>query len=175
MEKVSQLMDGELDEHGAHLEIGRLELDADLVEAWGTYHLIRDVLRDDTCTCSDFARRLSQRLEQEPTVVAPHTRLSSRLTRYSLPLAAAVAGVAVVGWLAFSSQSRVHTAAPIARNAPAAATKEAPRPPLAIPAPANGQMNDYLLAHQEFSPTTAMQGVASYVRTVSNEDLDSPR
>jgi|GEM_PF-106618 len=29
-------------------------------------------------------------------------------------------------------------------------------------------MNDYLLAHQEFSPSTAMQGVAPYVRTVAD-------
>ena len=175
MEKISQLMDGEFDEHEARLQIRRLELDAGLVQAWDTYHLIRDVLRDETGAGSDLARRLRERLEQEPTVVAPHTRLSSRLARYSLPLAAAVAGVVVVGWLALSSQSEVPTAAPIAQNAPPAATKEAVRPVLPVPAPANGQMNEYLVAHQEFSPTAAMQGVASYVRAVSNEDRDSAR
>jgi sigma-E factor negative regulatory protein RseA len=175
MEKISQLMDGEFDEHEARRQIRRLGLDAGLVQAWDTYHLIRDVLRDDTCAGSDLAHRLQQRLDQEPTLIAPHTRLSSRAARYSLPLAAAVAGVAVVGWLALTSQSQVHTATPIAQNAPPAATKEALHPVLPVPAPANGQMNDYLLAHQEFSPTTAMQGVASYVRTVSNEDRDSSK
>jgi hypothetical protein len=31
----------------------------------------------------------------------------------------------------------------------------------------NGGTSDYLVAHQEFSPRTAMQGVASYARTVT--------
>jgi sigma-E factor negative regulatory protein RseA len=33
-----------------------------------------------------------------------------------------------------------------------------------------GVMNDYLTAHQEFSPSTAMHGVASYVRTVPTDE-----
>jgi sigma-E factor negative regulatory protein RseA len=31
-----------------------------------------------------------------------------------------------------------------------------------------GQVNDYLLAHQNYSPRSALQGVAPYVRTVSD-------
>ena len=38
----------------------------------------------------------------------------------------------------------------------------------------NGEFRDYMLAHQEFSPSTAMQGVASYVRTVPYEDPGRP-
>jgi hypothetical protein len=34
----------------------------------------------------------------------------------------------------------------------------------------NGEVNDYLLAHQQFSSSTTLQGVASYVRTVSGQD-----
>ncbi|HTS52652.1 MAG TPA: sigma-E factor negative regulatory protein [Burkholderiales bacterium] len=175
MEKISQLMDGEFDEHEARRQIRRLELDASLVQAWATYHLIRDVLRHETGASSDLAGRLGQRLEHEPTVVAPHTRLPSRLARYSLPLAATVAGVTVVGWLAFTSQSHVDTVRPMAKNNPPAAMREALRPVLPVAALAGSQMDDYLRAHQEFSPTSAMQGVASYVRTVSNEDWDPSR
>jgi hypothetical protein len=36
-------------------------------------------------------------------------------------------------------------------------------------------MTRYLVAHQEFSPTTAMQGVGSYSRTVWPEDSDPSR
>ena len=165
MEKISQLMDGELGEREARLQIRRLESDASLMQAWDTYHLIRDALRDDLCIGSDFERRLRQRLDGEPTVIAPHVHFASRLVRYSLPLAAAVAGVAVVGWLALSSQPQP-APSPGARIAPAVVATETP--------PA-GQMSDYLLAHQEFSPTAAMQGVASYVHTVSNEDRDPAR
>ena len=170
MEKISQLMDGELGEREARLQIRRLESDAGLMQAWDTYHLIRDALRDDLCIGSDFERRLRQRLDGEPTVIAPHANFASRVVRYTLPLAAAVTGVAVVGWLALSSQPQP-APSPAARIAPAVIATEAVRPA----APASGQMSEYLLAHQEFSPTAAMQGVASYVRTVSNEDWDPAR
>jgi len=33
--------------------------------------------------------------------------------------------------------------------------------------PVNETVNDYLLAHQEFSPSTDMRGAASYIRTVA--------
>jgi sigma-E factor negative regulatory protein RseA len=175
MDKISQLMDGELDQREARLQIERVEQNADLVQTWATYHLIRDVLCDDAIAANGLAQRVRERLEQEPTVVAPHARLSTRLARHSLPMAAVAAGVAVVVWLALSSPPDQGTArSPIVQTAPPAAMTEATR---AMPQPqrANGQMNEYLLAHQEFSPTTAMQGWASYVRTVSNEDPDSPR
>ena len=163
MEKISQLMDGELGEREARLQIRRLESEASLMQAWDTYHLIRDAMRDDISLGIDFERRLRQRLDGEATVIAPN--VASRVVRYSLPLAAAVAGVAVVGWLALSSQPQP-APSPGARIAPAVVATETP---------AAGQMSDYLLAHQEFSPTAAMQGVASYVRTVSNEDRDTAR
>jgi len=174
MEKISQLMDGELAEREARLQIRRMGSDASLVHAWQIYHLIRDALRDDISTGSDFELRLRQRLDEEPTVIAPHAHVASRVVRYSLPLAATVAAVAVVGWLALSSPPQPAPSAAASRNAPAVAATEPARPVLPPPAP-SGQVNDYLLAHQEFSPTAAMQGVASYVRTVSNEDWDPAR
>lgn len=174
MEKISELMDGELGEREARAQIHRLGSEASLAQAWDTYHLIRDALRDNICMGSSFERRLRQRLDEEPTVIAPRARVTSRVVRYSLPLAAAVAGVAVVGWLGLSSPPQTAPSPPTALTAPnVVATRGVP--PL-LPAPARAaQMNDYLLAHQEFSPTAAMQGVASYVRTVSNEDWDPAR
>ena len=38
-----------------------------------------------------------------------------------------------------------------------------------VAVPAGEVANDYLLAHQRYSPSNAMQGVAPYVRTVSEE------
>ena len=47
MEKISQLMDGELEEQECGLQIRRLDAGrAALARRWATYHLIRDVLRD---------------------------------------------------------------------------------------------------------------------------------
>ena len=33
--------------------------------------------------------------------------------------------------------------------------------------PSEGKMNEYLMAHQGFSPSTAIQGLAPYIRSVS--------
>jgi len=71
--------------------------------------------------------------------------------RLALSAAASIAGVALVAWLTLFDS-------PFAPQTQLAAT------------PANGAVNDYLLAHQQFSPNTAMQGVASYVRTVSGQN-----
>jgi negative regulator of sigma E activity len=107
MKKISQLMDGELGEHESRLEIRRLEHDEGLVQAWQTYHLIRDVLRDEAGAGAGLAARVCERLQQEPAIVAPHTRLTARAARYSLPMAATVAAVALLAWLAFFSQPQL--------------------------------------------------------------------
>ena len=107
----------------------------------------------------------------EPTVVAPHTPMATRFVRYTLPLAATVAGVAVVGWLALSFRPQIESASSIAQVAPSI-QQRAPEPTVVS---ANGQMNDYLLAHQAFSPSSDLQGLAPYIRTVSNRDPESAR
>ena len=177
MEKISQLMDGELEEQERSLLLRRLGQDAHLAQSWGTFHLIRDVLRDEASCSYDLAERVRQRLEKEPTVIAPHTRLAARLVRYTMPMAAAVAGVAVVGWLALSLRPHIESVGWVtAENKSEQVQKPSAPPPVApIIASADGQMSDYLLAHQEYSPITAIQGVAPYIRTVSNRDADAPR
>ena len=90
--------------------------------SWETYHLIRDALRREAELPLDFTRRVHERLGQEPTVIAPHMRLSHRVVRYTLPLAAGVAGVTLVAWLALSFQqagrSRQARAASAGRQLP---------------------------------------------------------
>jgi sigma-E factor negative regulatory protein RseA len=36
-------------------------------------------------------------------------------------------------------------------------------------------MNEYLIAHQEYSPSTAIQGLAPYIRTVSSAQPEAGR
>jgi sigma-E factor negative regulatory protein RseA len=54
-----------------------------------------------------------------------------------------------------------------ARPTPVTAIPVIPAVATPITASAPVQMNDYLLAHREFSPSTAMHGVAPYTRTVA--------
>ena len=152
MERISAFMDGELEDQEAAGQVRRLKEDLELRLAWDTYHLIGDAMRGEAGYSSGLAVKISARLASEPTVVAPRTRMPLRnVRRLALSAAASIAGVALVAWLTLFDS-------PLA-----------PQTQLAV-TPANGAVNDYLLAHQQFSPNTAMQGVASYVRTVSGQN-----
>ena len=143
-------MDGELDGPAADGAIASLGSDGDSLEAWRTYHLISDAMRDTRLLSAGFTARVARRLAQEPTVIAPANLRRSPAKRFALAAAASVAGVGLVGWLAFAPQPR--NAQPVAQVQ-------------RIPLPS--ATNDYLLAHQSFSPRVSLQGMAPYVRTVA--------
>lgn len=169
MDKISALMDGELDSRECKREIQRLEGDPRLAREWQMYHLIRDAMRDPFDLGPNFSEKLHARLQQEPTVLAPRRLVPLSITRHALPIAASLAGVAVVAWLA---QSSPVTTSPTALVA-APATQQIPtQVPVGV---VHADVPEYLVAHQEFSPSTAMQGVVSYVRTVSNEESNQNR
>jgi sigma-E factor negative regulatory protein RseA len=88
----------------------------------------------------------------------------------ALPVAASLGGVALVAWLAVFNN-------PFAPQKDDLALKPAPLAAQTQVAanPASGEVYDYLLAHQQFSPSTTMQGAASYVRTVSGQGMDEKR
>jgi sigma-E factor negative regulatory protein RseA len=175
MDGISALMDGELDEHQAAGVYASVKGDAALRARWDEYHLIGDALRGEPALAPRFNETLRARLAEEPTVLAPRRTFSDsrRLTRYALSAAASVAVVALVAWVAFSPTEPVGRWAgvqvgpgPVAK-APAPAP--APAPVSVQSVPSDGSMNEYLFAHQRFSPSTALQGVAPYIRTVSAE------
>ena len=149
-EKISALMDGELDEHAAAAALDAMRGEGKALDAWRTYHLISDAMRDTRLLSPGFAARVAQRLASEPTVLAP--RKKQPVQRFALAAAAGVAGVAFVGWMAFAPQPQ---STPVAQASA----------PAAVPLPASA--NDYLLAHQGFSPRVSLQGMAPYVRTVA--------
>ena len=168
MDKISQLMDGELEGQECGLHIRRLTQDAQLAKRWDTYHLIRDVLRTEAGTRVDLVESVRARLQAEPTVLAPRRRLHEVAARIAMPMAAAVAGIVVGGWLTNPTQPvRTDSIA----TAPDTALVAHPLPLVA--AQANGQVKEYLVAHQEFSPSPAMQGAWQYARTLSVKDADN--
>ncbi|MBI3528541.1 MAG: sigma-E factor negative regulatory protein [Betaproteobacteria bacterium] len=167
-------MDGEVEESEVTDQVRRMKEDPGLRAVWGTYHLIGDALRGEKIGLSqDFNAKLSAKLAEEPTILAPRSRtpLQTSARRFALPVAASLGGVALVAWLAVF-------------NNPFAPQKEslALQPPAPLVAqtqlaanPASGEVNDYLLAHQQFSSSATMQGVASYVRTVSGQGMEEKR
>src|SRR6185436_13408956 len=101
-ERISVLMDGELDERAADEAIRALRVEGEPLEAWRTYHLISDAMRDTRLLSAGFTARFAQRLAAEPTVIAPANLRRSPAKRVALAAAASVAGVGLVGWLAFA-------------------------------------------------------------------------
>ena len=169
MEKISAFMDGEIEGVEATGQVKRLKEEAGLRTAWDTYHLIGDTLRGEKLGLSrDFTADFSARLADEPTVLAPRSRglLRSTVRRFALPVAASVGGMALVAWLAVFNNPFAPSKETLAVKQPVAQTTTQI---------ANGEVNDYLLAHQQFSSSTTLQGVASYVRTVSGQDMEEKR
>jgi sigma-E factor negative regulatory protein RseA len=165
MDKISALMDGELDEHQAREHLARLKHDRELLSCWHTYHLIGDAMRGERALSQAFEERLTARLAGEPTVLAPRRSTAKRVTAYALSAAASLSAVALVGWMAFFN-SPLTPQPELAKASPTPPSAAAPSTQLAN-FPSDGQMNEYLIAHQEFSPSTAIQGLAPYIRSVS--------
>ena len=175
-ERLSSLIDGELDEHELDPHLARLKRGGEARRNWDTYHLIGDALRGHLG--NDLVPGVVQRLAQEPTVLAPRQMraqgsMSAFLVR-APSVAAAVAGVSLVISLVILLGVRAsQTEQQLARekDAPpqnALATVPAPPQPVVAAAPAQPLKFDrYLLVHQRYSPSSSMQGVAPYVRTVS--------
>jgi sigma-E factor negative regulatory protein RseA len=140
-DRISMLMDGELDEREAAEVINAVGNDAQARDAWRTYHLIGDALREGRGTVAP----------RRPAANSPSWRIG-------LPAMAIAAALALVSWVAF---------APVQQNTAPAVAPMAQAAPIVPPPQA---ANDYLLAHQGYSPRVALQGMTAYVRTVSDPE-----
>lgn len=152
-EKVSALVDGELaDEEAARVLVWMSE-DSERARTWDTCHLIGDALRGHLSP--QVADRVSRRLANEPTILSPrrHPAAAPRiLARRMMQAAAAIAAFALVAWMALPMWQ--------GDSQPQIAQSQVP---------AVSEVQNYLLAHQRYSPSSAMQGVAPYVRLVATE------
>ena len=172
--KISALMDGELDAHELNEPLSALGKDAEAFETWRTYHLISDALQGRALLANDCLRRVVARLADEPILIGPLPADVARPERgrWFVPsaLAASIAAVALVGWMAIAPQQNTSPVlAPVAKAPqPAqAAVRAASQAPVRLPMTA--ATRDYLIAHQALSPRNSLQGMAPFVRSVSAE------
>lgn len=168
-ERLSELIDGEVSAEDIGEQLRRLKSDGQLRGCWDIYHLIGDALRGHVCP--EIAPRVVARLREEPTVLAPTRQAGSRppLARYAISAAAGIAAVALVVWTAaplWRVDQRI-AAAPTETVSPSASVAADATQP-AVPV-TSAEVENYLLAHQPYSHTSAMQGIAPYVRTVGDE------
>jgi sigma-E factor negative regulatory protein RseA len=70
-DRLSALMDGELDDKSAAEVIQAFGTDHEAARTWRTYQVISDAMRESRLLSADFAARLSTRLAAERTVLAP--------------------------------------------------------------------------------------------------------
>lgn len=164
-EEISLLVDGELDAERVDGVCAGLR-EPRCVATWVCYHVIGDALRGSSAIMPGFAARFASRLAAEPTVLAPRRR-GPAPAAMAWAAAATVAAVSVVGWVAMTTLPAGDGSMPAAlATARQAATVRAAdiRPPVD---------NEYLLVHQEYSPTTAIQGARPYLRAVAATDPDA--
>lgn len=155
-QEISALMDGEMYEDQADVFFDRLKRHPEARQDWESYHLIGDSLRQPDHICKSFGKSFHERLQAEPIVFAPHNRTSQRIRNFAFSAVASVMALALVAWL--SLQVGNEPAPQIAAVQPdnAAAVR-----------PASAQADDYLMAHQEFSPSADVHGAASYIHAVA--------
>jgi sigma-E factor negative regulatory protein RseA len=157
-EKISRLMDGEIDATDMDVVFRALKSDSAMT-TWNCYHVIGDALRGETAATRSIAGPVGQRLASEPAIVAAPARTVSRPESWALAAVATLAAVTVVGWTAYSMVDA--TPAGFAKMREASTISAAGmRPAASLPA-------DYLLAHQEYAPANALQGVGPYLRDVA--------
>jgi sigma-E factor negative regulatory protein RseA len=163
---LSAWMDGVLEDDGPSYE--RLRRDGELHRVWAEYHLIGDALRGEPRLAMNVAPRVMAALAAEPTVLVPAAgRRSRSALRFALPLAASVMGIGAVAWVAQSLRPAEQPAT-LAASAPRPAATEAAAVPVESEADRSAQVQPYLFAHQGHSFMGNVQGVAPYVRIVSD-------
>jgi sigma-E factor negative regulatory protein RseA len=155
--EISALMDGELFEDEADSLYEQIEHDDEAQGDWVLYHLIGDVLRQPESIHRDLSARVHERLQHEPTVLAPRRHALKQKARvFALSAAASLLAVSVVAWMSLQISPEA---------APQLAMQQANIRPVNLQI--QPKSNDYLMAHQEFSPSNDINGGASYIRTVT--------
>lgn len=163
-QSISALMDGELFDDEAEALLNRLKGNHGTHAEWHTYHLIGDALRQPGHLHADISPLLRERLREEPVVLAPRAVAKQNARWFALSAAASVLALALVAWMSVQvgagpgQQQMAMQQTPVQQQAGAL-----------YPAAYTGSrgMNDYLMAHQEFSPSNDVHGSASYIRTVA--------
>ena len=98
--KISALMDGELDSIDVADTITQVKKTEELRNEWSTYHLIGDSLRHPEMPSIDISPGIRKKLAIEPTVLTPKFPKEKKGQAFVFAVAASmVAAVAAVTWM----------------------------------------------------------------------------
>ena len=177
-ERLSALLDAELEHDDSTAEISKLLKLSGVSMQWYRYHLIGDAIRQELGPVVDprLAKRISQRLEHEPIVLAPsalpHKPGTWHKPAAGIAIAASVAIMAVA--LApqlinppASDQSNELAVAEQIPNQNIYVAEDGTRWDMLEKPKVESRLNNYLVNHQEFAPAGNMKGIMPYASFVS--------
>lgn len=179
-DKLSALLDGDLDQQSMHAVLDSMRRDRSLRSDWDAYCAIGDIIRGDRDSRPDFVGRVMASIESEPTLLAPtasrRTPAQDKAWRKIMPLAASLMGVAAVGWVAHGLYAGPKNAPQLAAGPRIPVTESVAvsvRP--ASPAPTIDPHREYLFAHQAMTGGGPISGAIQHVRTVADARQDPAR
>jgi sigma-E factor negative regulatory protein RseA len=179
-ERISVFADGETSDQ--QLDIALAELRGEEGKAsWGLYHHIGDLLRSDDMAMplsAGFSAGMAARLAAEPALVAPAIPVQAKksgLRRMALPgvLAAAAAAVAFVGtpqlMVAMQGSPASSPAVAMVSDSGVARTALSANAVRAGAGMRDQGIDDYVMAHQRFSPSVYSSAQYARSATFANE------
>lgn len=172
-EQISALLDDEISIDEAGHIIVAVESQKAASLAWQQYLLIGDAMRGDAILSADFKQNLMQKLDAEPTVLAPNTRniasthvqeaSSHQVQKSELSsqwsIAASFAAVMVVSYMALQN---VNSTQDTALRMASSNDNNIKVAQIAAQSP-NSLPIEYLTAHQVASPSASNY----YIQTIS--------
>ncbi|OGI62301.1 MAG: hypothetical protein A2W18_03970 [Candidatus Muproteobacteria bacterium RBG_16_60_9] len=168
-EKISALVDAELDELDERRTLEAMKHDVALRGTWERYHVIRNAMTRQlgTLAPSELAERVRACIDGD--VVAPTATLRFWPLAGGFAAAASVAMVAFLGLQVWRDPIVPVAVAPTAvavTSAPAAVATAVSDEARARRSEA--RLHDYLFGHNEFMPTGSMGNMLPYVRVVAD-------
>lgn len=192
LERISALMDGELDSRERSIAIENMEVDPETMRSWQRYHIIGDTMRNTmpSTVKPDLAEKLNKMLENEPAILALKSKRwpGNKINNYVKPLAglaiaASVTAVAIIGLQSSNQQTPGFDAnvAQVVVNGSDTPTIEST---IVKVAPStvrtvkyepventieSKHLNSYILNHNQFNSRMRVQGVSPNARLVGHE------
>jgi sigma-E factor negative regulatory protein RseA len=186
---LSALVDGDLPEHGAAGLLDAVERDPELRALWERYHLIGSTLRREgaALTFRDVAAGVRARVAAEPRILVPAAARRSQPSRLAsfggVALAASVAFLAVFAvpslFETVSTSGTGPATAKTAAPAPIPGSRAAVSERFRVSRPGQrwhvdqpgveNKLDRLLVSHQEYAPTTGINGMLPYATLVGYE------
>ncbi len=173
IERISILLDGEMDRNDAAAAIAALCADPALRRHWHELHRVGDALRSEEVAAldaADFCSRVAALIAAEPTVLAPRAaHAASGMRRYWMPGLAVAASAAAVAFIAVPLMRAPETLS-VAKSSPPTVEVVAQK---SLPTIVNARglspsFNPYLAAHRELTGNSVVPRATVYLRSAED-------